>query len=129
MRSFIIYNLSGHILRSGQVDDNTSQIIDQDNEFELIADVPENIQDYVVSNGELTLKPQSEIDNSNAETNWRIFRAERNALLMATDWTQAIDSPLSDEQKTAWATYRQNLRDMPGTVSDPSNASFPAMPD
>lgn len=129
MTSFIIYNASGQILRFGQVCDNTSQIIDRDNEFELITDVPERIENYIVSDGELTLKPQSQIDSANAETNWRIFRGERDALLMATDWTQAPDSPLSDTKKNDWATYRQNLRDLPGTVSDPSNASFPTKPD
>lgn len=56
-------------------------------------------------------------------------RSERNMLLTKSDWTQAIDSPLTDSKKTEWATYRQNLRDLPGTVSDPSNVSFPTKPD
>ena len=34
----------------------------------------------------------------------------RNKLLVDTDWTQMNDSPLSNEVKTAWATYRQELR-------------------
>ena len=57
------------------------------------------------------------------------LREERNKLLTDSDWTQALDSPLSDSKKTEWATYRQNLRDLPGTVSDPSNVSFPDKPD
>ena len=48
MRSFVIYNSDGKILRSGQVDDDTSQIQDAATEFELLVDVPENIEDYVV---------------------------------------------------------------------------------
>ena len=56
------------------------------------------------------------------------IRVERNELLAQSDWTQSPDSPLSDSKKTEWATYRQNLRDLPGTISDPSNVSFPAKP-
>ena len=65
----------------------------------------------------------------NENTAWAILRYERDILLSQSDWTQALDSPLSDSKKTEWATYRQNLRDLPRTVSDPSNASFPDKPD
>jgi len=44
-----------------------------------------------------------------------LFRQRRNALLSESDWTQNADSPLSSEEKTAWAVYRQQLRDLPGT--------------
>ena len=43
------------------------------------------------------------------------IRSKRANLLRNSDWTQMADSPLSDAQKTAWATYRQALRDMPDT--------------
>lgn len=39
-------------------------------------------------------------------------RFTRDTLLSQTDWTQMNDSPLSNEDKTAWATYRQELRDI-----------------
>jgi len=39
-------------------------------------------------------------------------RTTRDKLLADTDWTQMNDSPLSNEDKTAWATYRQELRDL-----------------
>ena len=39
-------------------------------------------------------------------------RTTRNKLLADSDWTQMNDSPLTNEAKTAWATYRQELRDM-----------------
>ena len=41
-----------------------------------------------------------------------IVRNQRNTLLMESDWTQAADSPLSDDDKAAWATYRANLRNL-----------------
>lgn len=43
-------------------------------------------------------------------------RFERNRKLTASDWTQVPDSPLSAEQKAAWQTYRQALRDLPSTI-------------
>ena len=43
----------------------------------------------------------------------------RNMLLNASDWTQGSDSPLSDSEKTKWANYRQELRDLPAN-STPS---------
>tara|TARA_Y100001937_G_scaffold122935_1_gene184961 strand:- start:489 stop:707 length:219 start_codon:yes stop_codon:yes gene_type:complete len=47
----------------------------------------------------------------------RYFRAVRNKKLADSDWTQATDSPLSDEKKKEWATYRQALRDLTKTVT------------
>ena len=41
------------------------------------------------------------------------MRDERNKLLVDTDWTQLSDSPCSASLKADYATYRQDLRDMP----------------
>lgn len=46
------------------------------------------------------------------------IRHLRNQKLYASDWTQVADSPLSEEQKTAWRTYRQSLRDFIANNSD-----------
>ena len=40
---------------------------------------------------------------------WNVIRAERNRLLVASDWTQLPDAPVD---AAAWATYRQALRDI-----------------
>lgn len=49
-----------------------------------------------------------------SETSWTLVdvKATRNALLSSTDWTQGADSPLTDEKKAEYATYRQALRDI-----------------
>jgi hypothetical protein len=49
---------------------------------------------------------QATLDAKVAESN----RKTRNDLLDTSDWTQMNDSPLTNEAKTAWATYRQELR-------------------
>ena len=54
-------------------------------------------------------------------------RETRNELLAASDWTQANDSPLTDEAKTSWATYRQALRDLSSSADWP-NVTFPEEP-
>jgi hypothetical protein len=79
--------------------------------------------------GTLSTPSETEINNYNNEIAFADLRTRRNILLSESDWTQSPDSPLTDSKKTEWATYRQNLRDLPGTVSDPSNVSFPTKPD
>jgi len=54
-------------------------------------------------------------------------REQRNALLAASDWTQANDSPLAAEKKVEWATYRTALRDLPSSSDWPS-VTFPERP-
>ncbi len=56
------------------------------------------------------------------------LRHYRDTLLRESDWTQFTDSPLTDSKKTEWKTYRQSLRDLPSTESDPENATFPTKP-
>jgi len=56
------------------------------------------------------------------------MRAQRDACLVASDWTQMPDSPLTDEQRQAWATYRQALRDFPSTWTPAETAEFPDPP-
>ena len=41
------------------------------------------------------------------------MRAQRGRFLAGSDWTQLSDNGLSDEQRAAWAVYRQALRDAP----------------
>ena len=58
----------------------------------------------------------------------RQMRWHRDAFLKNSDWTQANDSPLTAEQKQAWATYRQALRDFPATWTPAETADFPDPP-
>jgi len=52
-------------------------------------------------------------------------RAERDALLTASDWTQVADAPVDT---AAWATYRQALRDIPSQSGFPDNITWPQEP-
>ena len=81
-------------------------------------------QDYTDEDGVSHTKAEQEaayqagLDAKTAEGH----RTTRNKLLADSDWTQMNDSPLSNEDKTAWATYRQELRDMSDLASWPNIA-------
>ena len=61
-------------------------------------------------------------------------RGVRDGKLYVCDWTQMGDSPLTDAQKASYVTYRQQLRDFPGTLdlssepTDVQSLSWPTEP-
>ncbi len=55
---------------------------------------------------------------------WKYVRRERNSLLAASDWRASTDVTLSDD----WKTYRQALRDVPSSQTDPDNITWPTKP-
>jgi hypothetical protein len=54
------------------------------------------------------------------------MRHQRDRLLAVSDWAMATDAPTD---KTAWATYRQALRDFPTTWELSETADFPEAPE
>ena len=67
--------------------------------------------------------------NSNTISNDEIsayVKAWRNAELLASDWTQLPDVDLAN--KSDWAVYRQELRDLPAQGADPKLWVFPVPP-
>lgn len=59
-----------------------------------------------------------------------LHRATRNQLLVDSDWTQFNDSPLDNDTKVLWATYRSALRSLPEHENWPSleDADWPIKP-
>lgn len=53
------------------------------------------------------------------------IRTQRNDLLSKSDWTQIADSTAD---KAAWATYRQELRDVTAQAGFPWNVTWPVEP-
>lgn len=62
----------------------------------------------------------------NEDVAWTRLRAERDARLLACDWTQLGDVP--DATREAWQPYRQALRDMTDTA-DPFAPEWPSPPE
>lgn len=69
------------------------------------------------------LKIQAKLDAA-----WTQLRAERNRRLAASDWTQLLDTHLSQDAKASWSSYRQELRDLPDEVTDPTQVEWPLDP-
>lgn len=63
---------------------------------------------------------QSEIELIKTEA-----REKRNILLPESDWTQVADAPVD---KSAWASYRQALRDLPQQAGFPVTIDWPVKP-
>jgi len=96
---------------------------------DMFADTTETDEDGVettTTKAEHEAAYQADLDAKVAETN----RKTRNDLLTDSDWTQMNDSPLTNEQKTAWATYRQELRDISDLDAWPNldDADWPVAP-
>lgn len=64
------------------------------------------------------------VDQTDVEQ-WAEIRASRDIKLMDSDWMANSDVTMSD----AWKTYRQALRDLPASVSDPDDITWPTKPE
>lgn len=81
-------------------------------------------EEYIIVNGlpqELNIEPVEQTEKYALA----VLRSERTALLSASDWTQVPDAPVD---QAAWATYRQQLRDLPENTEDPANPTWPSIP-
>ena len=66
-----------------------------------------------------------EYNNQIVDNKWLEVRSLRDEYLSSSDWTQLPD--VNNVDKTAWATYRQQLRDIT-TQADPFNITWPSTP-
>ena len=94
---------------------------------------------YYVKGGSLVLLPtkpneycafdyvaEQWFDLRTNDTQWALVRDERNQKLQASDWTQMPDVTIPN--KTEWATYRQELRDITDQPGYPSSIVWPTPP-
>jgi hypothetical protein len=63
-----------------------------------------------------------------ADLDMNMIRADRNAKLGATDWTQLGDASLGDHTAADWRVYRQGLKDIPQTYTRVSEVVWPETP-
>jgi len=78
------------------------------------------------TDAEETARDAEEKAWADAETDrkWLAVREKRNQLLIDSDWMANSDVTMSD----SWKTYRQALRDLPASESDPDDITFPTEP-
>ena len=90
--------------------------------------IDEETQTVVFSDPELTDEQKATLESRfTNEKDALHLRVLRNNKLATTDWTQGTDVP--NDIKSAWATYRQQLRDLPANTSDPANPTYPTKPE
>jgi hypothetical protein len=123
MIKYVVYNSEGKVLRYGESQEGVTQA--NEAELQLNIDWPSDIEDYAVSDGNLVRKPQSKLDEESLQRDIIELRSNRTSLLAASDWTQVYDAPVN---RNEWATYRQQLRDLPENTTDPANPVWPTPP-
>ena len=94
--------------------------------------------EHVVTNaqtGETTVVPftpeeEAQFWERRTPLAWNSLRQDRNRLLANSDARVLPDrwTAYTTEQQSAWATYRQELRDLPQNTVDPFNPIWPAEP-
>jgi len=89
-----------------------------------------NTMEYKINLDTLSVESQDNpFDTFNIDV-W--IRERRNNILKACDWTQGVDSPLTDSKKTEWQTYRQALRDVPAnntSATSRDEVTWPTKPE
>ena len=132
MKSYIVYNSEGEILRTGVCAATDLEIQAHENEF--VMEGTANDLEHMIVGNTVTDKPEpppptdAELSDEVLDT----IRQVRHELLIQSDWTQVNDSPLTDEKKLEWANYRQQLRDLPSqhqTTTNIEDVIYPTMPE
>lgn len=95
--------------------------VNEDHYNELLAGQATGAKIIIVKDGEVLLEDVVPSEDEAVD----FLRKKRNELLLASDWTQLADAQVD---KGAWATYRQELRDLPQNTTDPFNPVWPVAP-
>lgn len=125
----IIYNnQTGQILMNKSLSDSAVQELCNNHEnWAYINGAVDSLSERVVNLETMRIERRQRRTASVAN----LIRERRKLLLAGSDWTQAADSPLSAEKKSAWADYRQALRNLPdeqGSVNSLSDVVWPTPP-
>lgn len=80
---------------------------------------------FVIHEPELTAEEMETLERiRHRDVPWRRVRTRRDNLLNQSDWLAASDRSMSTEERE----YRQALRDITTTHSDPENITWPTKP-
>jgi hypothetical protein len=131
MRNYIRFRKdTGKITQTGMYPESQANLLVDDEHDVIFASASDHT--HYVKNGSIVEYPDrpsedhqfdfileqwvdTKTDEIRAQEALEALRRERNIKLAMSDWTQLPDSPLNEEQKAAWAEYRQALRDIPNT--------------
>ncbi len=137
MAKYVSFKKDGRLFQCGNLKRNLAEIktikekdgvkVFSINEEQYI-DLQDNC-DASESSGVVTIIKSAEwLENKNNEA-WRKIRKERNQLLKDSDYIMFPDITITTEKKEEWTTYRQSLRDIPQTFSNPDDVTYPDKPE
>ena len=89
----------------------------------VVADLDEDVLYWDVS-GDTATKDTDQVAADILAVKWGEIRIKRDNLLAELDWMGVSDFTMS----SAWKTYRQALRDLPASESDPDDITWPDEP-
>jgi hypothetical protein len=124
MNNYVIHDAQGNVVSCGRSEGQLDQRISSDH-TQLWINFPSDIENYRVVGGVLVEISSAEVSARELQEAWSLLRGLRDYRLAASDWTQATDAPVN---QAAWATYRQQLRDLPSNTTDPANPVWPSPP-
>jgi len=90
----------------------------------VVADLDEDVLYWDVS-GDTATKDTDQVAADILAVKWEDIRSRRDNLMAESDWRSMPDSPT---MSSAWKTYRQALRDLPASESDPDDITWPDAP-
>lgn len=141
MKEFTVFNEeTGQVLRTGVCPDDLIPIQAMDGEQSIEGRFPDE-EFYFQESSPIRIpdKPYGNFKWSNIKKAWEEIPTniitdeliqnvlqKRQILLSGSDWTQLPDVPL--ETKSAWATYRQALRDITNQPGFPESVLWPNQP-
>ena len=76
---------------------------------------------------EVTLQTDPTKVQARTDAQWASVRAQQRQKLYESDWTCSV-TDYEVPNKSEWVQYRQALRDLPSTVTDPTNVTWPTPP-
>lgn len=114
---FLIENNCMRVVDDIAFDSNTQKIIEVS---------PYVLMGAVYTRMAVLLTPE-ELETRKTDA-WNAVRVLRDQRLRATDHTLLPDSPYSEAQKAEFVAYRDALRNIPQTQTDPFNIIWPVKP-
>ena len=137
MANYVSFHSNGGLFQYGSLKKNLAEIKDikekdgvrvfSINE-EQYTDLRDNC-DASESGGVITIIKSAEWLENKTNEAWRKIRKQRNQLLKDSDYIMFPDITITTEKKQEWETYRQSLRDIPQTFSNPDDVTYPDKPE
>lgn len=126
MKQYVIIDSDGYVNCVSETQ------VESDGESSVEMDVPEDIihrglSAFRVVDG-VCVYDEARAERIRIESIAADVREKRNELLDKTDYLVMSDYPISEEQRAAWAAYRQALRDLPAQEGWPDAVVWPEIP-